>query len=167
MTSLLPNQTVGHGHRELQRQPRRDNLPCHVGTMSRKPAKGEYIETVSSLSSRPIPLIAVQNNAPTLSLLPIPSPQTRKKRLHHSSPQPLKTGHRQQSLATLADHWDYEHHPWREDSHPGRGHHPRRPPAHIPAVQPQREAGEPRRRRHRQVLLLQSRMRAETSREAV
>jgi hypothetical protein len=135
--------------------------------MSRKPAKGEYIETVSFHSPLPHPLPPKKSKTkspsnPSASL----SPRTAKETPPAHTPSP-EIGYRKQGLATLADHRDDEYHPRRQDCHPGRGHHPRRPPSNVPPLQPEREAGKPRRCRYREVLLLQSRMRAETSGEAI
>jgi hypothetical protein len=136
-----------------------DEQPCHVATMSRKPAKGEYIETVSSTLS-PLSLHPqISQSKHYHPLLQIAE--------HKSSPPHPSIGHRKQGLAPLPDHRDHEHHPRRQDRDPGRSHHPRRPPPHIPRLQPEREAGKPRRGSYRQVLFLQSGMRAEASREAI
>ena len=78
---------VGHAYRDLRRQPRRNNLPCHVGTMSRKPAKGEYIETVSYLSLLAHPPHVPSKTTPNPNPSP-PFPLLKPKKAHNSSPHP-------------------------------------------------------------------------------
>jgi hypothetical protein len=66
------------------------------------------------------------------------------------------TGHGQQGLAALPDHRHHQHHPRWQDSHPSRSHHPRGSPPDVPALEPEREAGQSRRGCDRPVLFLQS-----------
>lgn len=166
MITILPN---GYDYRELQRQLKTQQQLCHVGSRHdvEKTSEGRIHRNRKFPLSCPLPIApqkhkqrVPQIQAHTLSL------RTTKETPPAHTPSP-DIGYRKQGLATLADHRDDEYHPRRQDRHPGRGHHPRRPPSNVPPLQPEREAGKPRRCRYREVLLLQSRMRAETSGEAI
>lgn len=89
------------------------NLP-HItpAKMSRKPPRGEYIETVSAFHFASVPI-------PDCAMLMRQCLQ--------------QSGHGQQSSAQSHPRGHPEHHARRKDSHPARSHDPRRPDP-IPAV---------------------------------
>lgn len=104
--------------------PRQETVSILLKMPPPKPAKGEYIETVSN---SPNLTLSIHTKSPNPPQTKEPQPNDQKK----------KTGHRKQNLPPIPNPRNTTHHPGRQNCNPSRSRNPRRPIPHrnTPAFQ--------------------------------